>query len=167
MGRRFLLVGLFVVIQPGSMLQIVLATVVCVLYLLIQTLAAPYATTLDNFLAATTSAMLLVVFQCSIVFKYIALTDEPELQAKMSIEQRADYLPPVRLLSAIVAVSLFGAIAATIALFVVKALEERGAFNRMYQDPTSGLMNRKRFDLTKVRALCPFLSARHSAPSAT
>ena len=42
--------------------------------------AYPYKSLLDNFLAATTSAAILVVFLCAIIYKYIALTSEPELQ---------------------------------------------------------------------------------------
>jgi len=149
MGRKFLLVGVFVVVSPGTVLQIFLATLVSAIYLFIQLQAYPYKSLLDNFLAATTSAAILVVFLCAIIYKYIALTSEPELQAKMTKDQEEDYLPPVVLLSLVVGVGILGSLAVTFGLLVVKAMEERGAFNRMFQDVTTGLMNKKRFEAVK------------------
>ena len=36
MLRKFLLVGLFVIIQPGSILQIVIGTITCAIFLMVQ-----------------------------------------------------------------------------------------------------------------------------------
>jgi len=67
----------------------------------------------------------------------------------MTIKQNADYVPPVVLLSSLVAAGILGTLAVTFGLLVVKAMEERGAFNRMFQDVTTGLMNKKRFEAIK------------------
>ena len=42
MLRRFLLVGIFVVVEPGKVMQIVAGTIVCGVYLLVQLQAKPY-----------------------------------------------------------------------------------------------------------------------------
>ena len=42
MLRRFLLVGVFVVIQPGSIQQLAYATFIALLYLAVQLTAAPF-----------------------------------------------------------------------------------------------------------------------------
>ena len=68
MGRRLLLVGLFAAIEPGSVLQIVLATLVCTIYLFVQVQAMPYADLNDNFLASCSSVNMLLVFLCAIVY---------------------------------------------------------------------------------------------------
>ena len=48
MTRKFLLVGLFVVLVPGSILQIATGTVVCALYLAVQLQANPYKKNYSN-----------------------------------------------------------------------------------------------------------------------
>jgi hypothetical protein len=51
MFRRFLLVGLLSIVQPGSILQLVLATLVSLLYLTVQLQAAPFKQQGDDYLA--------------------------------------------------------------------------------------------------------------------
>ena len=48
MGRKFLLVGLFVNVQPGSITQITIGTIVCAVYLMIQLQAKPYRLATDD-----------------------------------------------------------------------------------------------------------------------
>ena len=59
MSRRFLLVGLFVVLEPGTITQITLGTIVSAVYLLIQMQAAPYKNTTDDYLATAGSFALM------------------------------------------------------------------------------------------------------------
>ena len=49
MARRLLLVGVLVIVpfERGSIMQLVLATVICIVYLLIQTLVSPCVSTLS------------------------------------------------------------------------------------------------------------------------
>ena len=75
MARKFLLVGLFVTIEPGSITQITSGTIVCAVYLLVQMQAKPYKHRTDEYLATGSSFGLLMVFFCSIIFKYTSLTD--------------------------------------------------------------------------------------------
>ena len=83
MVRKFLLVGLFVTLEPGSILQIAIGTIVCAAFLLVQLQAKPYKNAADDYLAAASSFALLMLFMCSIIFKYDALTASEDLQAKM------------------------------------------------------------------------------------
>ena len=64
MLRRFLLVGLMVVIYNGSMLQLVLGTLFAAILLFFQVQAAPFNDMADDYLAAAASFSLLIVFLC-------------------------------------------------------------------------------------------------------
>ena len=58
MTRRFFLVGIAVIIRPGSVVQITLGTLFCTVYQLIQMQAAPYTDASNNFVAlASTFSM--------------------------------------------------------------------------------------------------------------
>ena len=87
MLRKFLIVGLFVVVSPGEITQLAIGTIFCAVYLMIQLQAKPYKNNSDDYLASSASFGLLMVFVCSIVFKYTSLTDTQAIQEKMSIEQ--------------------------------------------------------------------------------
>jgi len=75
MFRRFVLVGVFVVVQPGTLLQIVLATVFSGAYLLIQMHTRPYASNVDQLFAAGNSFLLLLTFTFCMGFKYNSLIE--------------------------------------------------------------------------------------------
>ena len=70
MGRKFLLVGLFVW-QPaqGSITQITVGTITAAVYLMIQLQAKPYKHPTDDYLATASSFALLMTFVCCIIFK--------------------------------------------------------------------------------------------------
>ena len=117
MLRKFLLVGLFVTIEPGSITQITLATIVTAVFLLVQLQAKPYKNPSDDYLASSASFAMLMIFICSvpfptaplylpllnvylaalhsyvrlppqIIYKYVELTDAKDIVEKMSLEQR-------------------------------------------------------------------------------
>ena len=77
---------------------------------MVQLQAAPYKSQSDDYLAVASSFSLLMVFFCSIIYKYDALTASADLRAKMSIEQTNDYIVDNTLLSAILILSVFGAL---------------------------------------------------------
>ena len=68
MLRKFLLVGLFVTIKPGSIMQIALATIVTAVFLLVQLQAKPYKNASDDYLASSASFAMLMLFVCSVLF---------------------------------------------------------------------------------------------------
>jgi len=93
MLRRFLLVGLFVAVPfaRGSMMQLALACVVAIIYLVVQVTSMPYLTFSDNFVAITCSTALVVLFIGAILFKYSVLIQLPDLQARMGTIQKETY----------------------------------------------------------------------------
>ena len=109
MGRKFLLVGLFVW-QPtqGSITQIAVGTIVAAVYLMIKLQAKPYKHATDDYLATSSSFGLLMIFVCSIFFKYTSLTDTEDIQDKMSTEQRDDYVVSTLAISVILVASVLG-----------------------------------------------------------
>ena len=116
MARRFVLVGLLSVIKPGTIVQIYLGTIACVVYLVVQlqvrpscvsprphvlqvhrslrvpySQARPYHNDGDNFLALACSFSLLILLMCSVLYKYDSLVESEDIQLKMSREQKEDY----------------------------------------------------------------------------
>lgn len=131
MLRRFLLVGLFVVVEPGRITQTALGAIVCAVFLMIQLQAQPFRQRTDNYLALSSSFGLLMLFFCSILYKYAALTSHRQLQLHMSEEQRTVYLVPSVLLSAILVVSVLSALVAAGVLASVQAVLELRALQKL------------------------------------
>jgi len=77
MLRRALLVGLLRLVppHPGSILQIAIATLVSVAYIVIQQQAAPYKSLSDGWVAMASSVAMLVLFVWAIISKYSELAD--------------------------------------------------------------------------------------------
>ena len=111
MLRRFLLVGLFSIVRPGSIAQLVAATMFCVLYLTIQLQAAPFKRAADNFLALCISMFLVCLFFCCVILKTKVLVETPEVDAVLSPKLRDLFNVPVIALSSIMLVSILGAVA--------------------------------------------------------
>ena len=80
MLRKLLLVGLFVPLAPGSILQITIGTIVCAVHLLVQLVARPYKNPMDDYLAQGSSFSLLMLFICCLIYKFDALTASEALQ---------------------------------------------------------------------------------------
>ena len=94
----------------------------------------------------------MALFVVALLFKYAALTDEEEVQAKMSIEQREAYETPLYL-SFVAMIAVVGALLAAVILLLGKRAEVKGTFNRVFRDPISGLLNRQRFEAVQARIL--------------
>ena len=82
MGRRFILVGLFVVgpAKRGSVMQLVLATMFALIYLVFQAQAQPYKKLADDFLAILASFLLTAFLFACLVLKYDALTQLEDIR---------------------------------------------------------------------------------------
>jgi hypothetical protein len=92
MARRFFLVGLFVVLpyRQGSVMQLATANAAALIFLVLQLQAMPHKSPIDNYIALSGSLSLSMILLCCIFYRYLSLTELPELQARMSIEQRED-----------------------------------------------------------------------------
>ena len=115
MLRRLVLVGVFVVVKPGSIEQLAFATFVVILYLVLQLMTSPFRSRADGFMAAACSLALTVLFNICLLYKYGALTQLEDLQERMTPELLKNYVVPYVSLSAI----LFGT---CLSAFVVLAL---------------------------------------------
>ena len=123
MLRRFLLVGAYVVgpYHPGSMMQLALASVTCVLFLVLQTQSMPYAAHTDNYLAIGCSLSLVVLFIASIFYKVAALTELKELQDIMTFEQQEDFVLHTKPLTAVLILSIISALILSAVVIAIQA----------------------------------------------
>ena len=112
MMRRFVLVGVFVVVQPGSVEQLAYGSFVSLLYLAIQLTAKPFKGRADDFLAATCSLALSMLFILCLLYKYGALTQLDDVQEVMSLELYSDYVLSYVSLSGILWVTCMSTFAA-------------------------------------------------------
>ena len=94
MFRRLLLVGIMVLVLRGQLTQLVISTVFCLMYLLIQMQAQPYRDSADDYLANACSFSMSIIFLCCIMFKISTLTELKEILARMSPEQQVDFNVP-------------------------------------------------------------------------
>ena len=127
MGRRFVLVGLFVVwpFRQGQVMQLATANVAALVYLVVQLHAMPYRSRFDNVLALISSMLLSMLLLCSIFYRYVSLTDLPDLQARMSIEQRDDFQIATVLLTFTFIICLFGALVFAAVLLAAQLAQDR------------------------------------------
>ena len=124
MARRLMLVG-FLVLMSGSMLQIILGTLFSAGFLLYQVQASPYTSAADDQLAASASFSLIVLFLCDYAFKDAALLDLPDIQQKMSREQKDIYVLNTLVLSFILVGALVGTLLVSLVLFAITYRQER------------------------------------------
>ena len=92
MVRRFALVGVFVIIDPGTVRQLAHATLLTVIYLAIQLTVSPFHSPLDDFMAVVCSLALTMLFVICLLYKFDALTQLEDVQAVMSSELQGKYL---------------------------------------------------------------------------
>ena len=129
MLRRFVLVGLMVLAQ-GSMLQLVMGTLLAAIFLLFQVQASPYKKMSDDFLASGSSFALVAIFLCSYAFKDSALTGLNDIKQRMSEEQRSLYVVNQGTLTLIMIASTIGAIILSFVLFVIQFSIEAARMRR-------------------------------------
>jgi len=167
MLRKFLLVGIFVTLAPGSILQISVGTIVTAAYLMVQLQASPYKNDMDDYLAQGSSFSLLMVFFCSIIYKYDALTASEDLQTKMSIEQKDKFIVPNVLLSAILILSVLGSLlfaGVLVVLQIVVDIKDRMKLRRLKHAATGKWVELQPAAHGDPQAFHLFLS--HSWPAA-
>ena len=97
MLRRLVLVGLFVLIERGSVTQLIYATVYCLVHLLVQLQAAPYKSLGNNFLASVSNFALTVLFVCLIMFKVSNTTEVRGRPTALAGSPPRCHSPPSRL----------------------------------------------------------------------
>ena len=96
-------------------------------------------------MACCCSVSVTIFFVISVVFKYAQLTDQTQQQEGMSPQERHDYMPPYVTLSAIAMALSVSAIVILALLAMINFLKQKGLFNKMYIDATTGLYNKAYF----------------------
>ena len=93
--RRFLLIGVAVLLSPGTLTQLMLGAIVALIYLMVQMQACPFRHTSDAFVALTCSLSLVTVFLCCIVLRVSTLAELDQASPVL----RAAFRMPSTLLS--------------------------------------------------------------------
>jgi len=115
MTRRFVLVGPMVLYQ-GTMMQLIVGTLISAAFLLLEQQAAPYKDRTDGLVASVASFCLLCQFMCYTVLKYTALTNIEDIHDKMSSEQQSLYILRGDTLVVLMALSVIGVVICSIAV---------------------------------------------------
>lgn len=156
MARRFLLVGFFTVepYAPGTMMQLILATILSIAYLIVQLVGAPWRAFSDNFLAMACSTCLAFFFLGALIFKYVALTSTSNASLWIGKEQVADFLLDQGLLVALLCVCVVGALVACALILIAQFFAE---MKRRRREALSALQRRLRYRKNEGEVPAPSL----------
>ena len=124
------------------MMQIVIGTFLSTVFLLLQVQASPLIEMSDDLLSSAASLAIVVVFLGSYAFKNAELTNLPDIQDKMSLEQEHLYVLDQLALTAMMLVGVLGAIVALGVLFVVQLAIEG---ERLKREARASRMRRLRY----------------------
>ena len=117
MLRRFFLVGIFGIVWPDTIPQLIIATLYSIIYLILQMQVQPYKTPADNFLAAVSSGAILTLFFIASASKAASLLDIEMVFEFLSPTLREVYTIPevtVTFITFIAAVLVFVLMAAIV-----------------------------------------------------
>ena len=107
MLRRFVLCGLMVIVYNGTILQLVLGTVIAGVMLFFQAQASPFKNIDDDYVASASAFSLLIMLVCMIAFKNTKIFGIPDIQAKMSPVQRTTFIVNTDVITFVAIGSLF------------------------------------------------------------
>ena len=132
MLRRFLLVGMMSIVLEGTLVQICIAALFCILYLVLQLQANPYKDPSDDYVALASTASLAVLFFSCVVLKVGVLTDTPEVNSILTDRLRERFEVPAAMLSVVI----FGSVvcALVISFFVTMHLMRRDRQQRLLEE---------------------------------
>lgn len=135
MGRRLILVGVFVTIEQGSILQIMIGTAFSVAYMLLQIQASPYLERTDDYLANCVSFELVIYFLVCIVFKIGGLSELQDVKAAMPRELQRDFFFDSVTLSLVIVFAVAGALAVSLVILIVQIADEAARMRREMRLP--------------------------------
>ena len=84
MLRRLVLVGIFVVVEQGTIQQLVYATLLATIYVIVQVAAAPFREPSDNFMAVGCSLCHALLYVVCVIYKYSRLLEMRTLSHRLS-----------------------------------------------------------------------------------
>ena len=112
------------------MMQLAVAALTCVVFLVAQAQAMPYRSQSDNYVGISCSFALAVLFLACIFYKVTTLTELQSLQARMSYEQQEDFVLPAGALTFIIFVSVVGTLVLSAVLFVMQVAQRTRDFHQ-------------------------------------
>ena len=124
MLRRFLLVGLMSIVLEGSVVQLMIASLFCILYLIVQLQARPFKEAGDEYVALVSSASLAVLDLCCVVIKVGVLAETPEVHKILPPRLRDRFLVPNALLSVVTFTSIVCSLIVSIAITLHQAFQD-------------------------------------------
>lgn len=119
MVRRFLLVGIAVIMWPGTIPQLSFATLFSLIFLMAEHQMAPYANPSDNFAGLAASFSIVVFFFSCILLKLGLLTDLETIQSVISHNYLKVFSVPSGALTVIMFTSVV--LALVVAAFTISA----------------------------------------------
>ena len=158
MVRRLTLVGIFVTIQQGSIVQVIIGTTFSAAYMLIQMQVGPYDDTSDDYLANFCSFSLLVVFLCCILYKQATLIELQDVRGVISEEQKRDFAFDSLGLSIVLGVFVVAVLVASFLVLIVKLAHER---ERIQREKRAAKMRRLRFKIDGAEVVVPPIQSKH------
>jgi hypothetical protein len=124
MLRVFLLIGVYSLIDPGSIVQLFVAYVTALLHVVLQVQARPFVEISNNYLALSSSLSIVVIFSCCILFKMQSLSELEEVQVVMTDRMRHEYATPMVVVTTTL-IATVGALASVTLIAVVQASQEQ------------------------------------------
>lgn len=125
MFRKLMLVGVFQLILPGSVMQIIIAFFFSFMYLVIQLQAAPFRWVQDNYVALVASMLICTQLFCCIVTKIENLVLLPSVVAIFSDSLVETYSIPENGLATLLLGSVVGALIFATCIAGTQSLGER------------------------------------------
>ena len=157
MLRRLVLVGLMVLAQ-GSMLQLLLGTLLSAAFLLFQVQASPYKEMSDDFLASACSFAVVCVFMVSYAFKDNELVGLEDIYVRMSGEQRSLYILNQTTLAFIMLACVLGTLVLSFILFIMQFTIES---QRLRREARANKARRLRYKSNNQEVMPPSIDDSH------
>jgi len=146
------------VLAQGSMLQLIVGTLLSAIFLLFQVQASPYVAMADDFLASAASFGLVAIFLCSIAFKDHEIFGLSDIQDRMSTEQRSLYVVNQSSLTVVMIASVLGALILSFVLFIVQFIIEG---RRLRREVLAMKARRLRFKSDQQEVRAPVIELGH------
>lgn len=121
MLRRFVLVGVAVLIVPGSITQLAFASTYCLAHLIVQVQVNPYKMQSSNFVAVSCSFFLVALFLSVTFLKLGTITENEALVSRLSTVELYKFRVPTELLQFTLGVGVMGTVFLTAGVLMWQA----------------------------------------------
>jgi hypothetical protein len=153
MVRRLLLVGVFIVVpRQGSTLQLAVATLTAITYVVVQSLARPYIRIADGVLAMTSSVSLVALLYCYTLYKQGTLDSFEPVHETLSMDLKRRYGVPADKITIVAIGSVLGVMIMSLPILVFLFGAEAA---RQVQEQRAAAARRLRFVSSGMEVMAP------------